>query len=170
MQLLEYIDNKIAAKEKELECPVCFEVASAPIFMCSDLHLICSDCKPKVTSFPFLNLTSHILGVHLPRMPGTISQQGEETQIRREGSWRASWVHGRKSPSAEYIDWNVEQCLQPIDHIYSLFLCVFCKMREINLDYSVMVCFRCSMQEQFSIWWADRDCCRGQWESMDSWW
>ena len=53
MQLLEYIDNKIAAKEKELECPVCLEVASAPIFMCSDLHLICCDCRPKVTSHPF---------------------------------------------------------------------------------------------------------------------
>merc|ERR1719237_590914 len=52
MQLLEYIDNKIKAKEKELECPVCFEVASAPIFMCSDLHLICSDCKPKVSICP----------------------------------------------------------------------------------------------------------------------
>jgi len=47
-----YIDNKIKAKEKELECPVCFEVASAPIFMCSDLHLICSDCKPKVSICP----------------------------------------------------------------------------------------------------------------------
>jgi len=52
MQLLEYIDNKIAAKEKELECPVCLEVASAPIFMCSDLHLICSDCRPKVSICP----------------------------------------------------------------------------------------------------------------------
>jgi len=52
MQLLDYIDNKIAAKEKELECPVCFEVASAPIFMCSDLHLICSDCRPKVSICP----------------------------------------------------------------------------------------------------------------------
>merc|ERR1712080_291588 len=52
MQLLDYIDNKIAAKEKELECPVCFEVASAPIFMCNDLHLICSDCRPKVSICP----------------------------------------------------------------------------------------------------------------------
>merc|ERR1712192_99354 len=52
MQLLEYIENKINAKEKELECPVCLEVASAPIFMCSDLHLICSDCRPKVSICP----------------------------------------------------------------------------------------------------------------------
>ena len=44
MQLLEYIENKIEAKQKELECPVCLEVASAPIFTCSDLHLICGHC------------------------------------------------------------------------------------------------------------------------------
>ena len=48
LQLLEYIDHKIEVKEKELECPVCLEVASAPIFTCDDLHLICSSCRPKV--------------------------------------------------------------------------------------------------------------------------
>ena len=48
LQLLEYIDQKIEAKEKELECPVCLEVASVPIFMCDELHLICSSCRPKV--------------------------------------------------------------------------------------------------------------------------
>ena len=86
MQLLEYIDNKIAAKEKELECPVCLEVASAPIFMCSDLHLICSDCRPKVTSHPFLSLTNHVSGVHLPGVQRTISRESKATQICREGS------------------------------------------------------------------------------------
>ena len=48
LRLLEYIDGKIEAKEKELECPVCFEVASVPIFCCDDQHIICSDCRPKV--------------------------------------------------------------------------------------------------------------------------
>ena len=50
LRLLEYIDSKIEAKEKELECPVCFEVASVPIFCCDDQHIICSDCRPKVSS------------------------------------------------------------------------------------------------------------------------
>ena len=45
---VDFLKNSIQEKESELECPVCFEVASAPIFMCSDLHLICSDCKPNV--------------------------------------------------------------------------------------------------------------------------
>ena len=48
LQLLHYIDNKIETKEKELECPVCLEVASVPIFMCDESHLICSSCRPKV--------------------------------------------------------------------------------------------------------------------------
>ena len=56
LQLLQFIDSKIEAKEQELECPVCFEIASPPIFMCTDLHLICSDCRPKVKpkKLPFL--------------------------------------------------------------------------------------------------------------------
>ena len=48
LQLLEFITSKIEAKEKELECPVCFEEASSPIYMCDELHLICSECRPKV--------------------------------------------------------------------------------------------------------------------------
>ena len=51
LQLLEFINGKIKAKEQELECPVCLEVAAPPIFTCSDLHLICSDCRPKVTPY-----------------------------------------------------------------------------------------------------------------------
>ena len=48
LELLEYIDHQIEDKEKELECPVCLEVASVPIFMCDELHLLCSSCRPKV--------------------------------------------------------------------------------------------------------------------------
>ena len=50
LQLIEFISSKILAKEEELECPVCFEVASPPIFACNDLHLICSHCRPKVSN------------------------------------------------------------------------------------------------------------------------
>ena len=55
-KLLEYINSKIDAKEKELECPVCLEVASIPIFCCDDQHIICTDCRPKVI---FLALCFH---------------------------------------------------------------------------------------------------------------
>ena len=48
VKLLDYINDQIEANEKELECPVCLEVASVPIFRCEELHIICLDCRPKV--------------------------------------------------------------------------------------------------------------------------
>ena len=52
IELLEFIDNQIIEKEKELECPVCLDVACSPIFMCSEQHLICATCKPQLSSCP----------------------------------------------------------------------------------------------------------------------
>ena len=51
-ELLEFIEIQIIEKEKELECPVCLEVASSPIFMCSEQHLICPTCRPKLSNCP----------------------------------------------------------------------------------------------------------------------
>ena len=39
-----FLKNSIATKERELECPICLEVASTPIFCCSNSHLICGGC------------------------------------------------------------------------------------------------------------------------------
>ena len=50
--LEDFIKKQIAEKEAELECPVCLEVAAPPILMCSELHLICSDCRPKLKKCP----------------------------------------------------------------------------------------------------------------------
>ena len=47
-----FIDDSIKEKEEELECPVCLETASAPIFMCQDSHLICGKCMPKLSVCP----------------------------------------------------------------------------------------------------------------------
>ena len=49
LQLLEYIDHKILEKEEELQCPVCLETASVPIYMCSEQHLVCSVCRPQIS-------------------------------------------------------------------------------------------------------------------------
>ena len=43
------IDKKIEAKESDLECPVCFEVCASPIYSCDEQHIICSECRPKVS-------------------------------------------------------------------------------------------------------------------------
>ena len=42
----------IEEKEANLECPVCLETATVPIYMCLQSHLICSDCRPSVTCCP----------------------------------------------------------------------------------------------------------------------
>jgi len=51
-KLMSFLDKSISAKERELECPLCLEVSSAPIFMCPESHLICSRCRPKVEKCP----------------------------------------------------------------------------------------------------------------------
>ena len=52
-ELLNFIERQIKEVERELECPVCFEIASqAPIFRCEEEHLICSQCREKVVSCP----------------------------------------------------------------------------------------------------------------------
>ena len=51
--LLDYISQKILTKMQEVECPVCLEQASTPIFMCQDLqHLVCSSCRPRLKECP----------------------------------------------------------------------------------------------------------------------
>ena len=50
--LLKFIESEIEDLEKELECPVCFNLATSPIFKCDDDHLICSSCKVKLMSCP----------------------------------------------------------------------------------------------------------------------
>ena len=52
-ELLQFMERQIEAVEKELECPICLEVASqAPIFKCEEDHLICSKCRVKVRCCP----------------------------------------------------------------------------------------------------------------------
>lgn len=43
--LLDFITETIKKKNTELECPVCFEEASIPIFSCLNGHLVCKDCR-----------------------------------------------------------------------------------------------------------------------------
>ena len=35
-----------------MEFPVSFELASAPIYLCSEEHLVCSTCRPKISQCP----------------------------------------------------------------------------------------------------------------------
>jgi len=46
--MLNLLDNQIAAKKRELECPVCFEEAVPPIYTCNAQHLVCVKCRPSL--------------------------------------------------------------------------------------------------------------------------
>jgi len=51
-RVTEFLVQSIKEKEADLECPVCFESADVPIFMCAEMHLICNRCRPKVRECP----------------------------------------------------------------------------------------------------------------------
>ena len=51
-RMVEFLAKSIKEKESDLECPVCMETAEVPIFMCQEMHLICSVCRPKVKECP----------------------------------------------------------------------------------------------------------------------
>ena len=51
-KVFDLLTKQIQEKETELECPVCFETVSSPIFMCSEMHLICSSCYPRLKKCP----------------------------------------------------------------------------------------------------------------------
>ena len=38
--------------EEELECPVCMDISRPPIYQCEEGHIICSACKPLLTTCP----------------------------------------------------------------------------------------------------------------------
>merc|ERR1719222_1542130 len=52
-ELEKFIERQMEELRKELECPVCLEVATkAPIYKCTDDHIICRQCRPKLEECP----------------------------------------------------------------------------------------------------------------------
>ena len=50
--LVKFISDQIQEKEKELECPVCLDSASPPIFSCTRQHLVCQGYRPRLKWCP----------------------------------------------------------------------------------------------------------------------
>ena len=46
------VEKRIQEIEDSLECPICLETASVPIYTCLQFHLICSKCRPQVAKCP----------------------------------------------------------------------------------------------------------------------
>ena len=38
--------------ESELECPICFELSRPPVYQCPEGHIICGNCRPRVSRCP----------------------------------------------------------------------------------------------------------------------
>merc|ERR1719319_1081257 len=52
LQQLEQLEGRGASKVEELECPVCFTTCSQPIYTCPNQHLVCSTCRPHLSTCP----------------------------------------------------------------------------------------------------------------------
>merc|ERR1712029_739550 len=46
------IHNQILRLQTNLECPICIETASSPIYQCREGHLVCSSCVYKIARCP----------------------------------------------------------------------------------------------------------------------
>ena len=44
-EMLDILKKQITGKRRELECPVCLEESSPPIFTCAAQHLVCGNCR-----------------------------------------------------------------------------------------------------------------------------
>ena len=44
-EVLDLINNQIDSKKADLECPVCFEECSPPIYTCQAQHPVCASCR-----------------------------------------------------------------------------------------------------------------------------
>jgi len=58
-QIVDFLISSICSKERDLECPVCLETSSAPIYSCPESHIICASCRPKVQVCPECRATYH---------------------------------------------------------------------------------------------------------------
>ena len=52
LKLISFLAKSKEEKESDLECSVCYETAGGRIFCCVEQHLVCSQCRPRVSECP----------------------------------------------------------------------------------------------------------------------
>lgn len=87
-----YTDPRFKQMEqilKELECPVCFNTCTPPIYTCQNGHIICSTCRESITSCPTcrdVNLgTRNFFAEHF------IAQYSQSCRFARDGCTFLKW-------------------------------------------------------------------------------
>merc|ERR1712039_1091283 len=78
--MIKFLEQIAAEKEKDLECPICLETAIVPIFSCSESHVICSQCRPKVQRCP----ECRVLYKGLPRRHRFAEKTAKELEDLRQ--------------------------------------------------------------------------------------
>ena len=79
-KVFELLTKQIQEKETQLECPVCYETASSPIFMCLNMHLVCFSCHPRLTKCPECRENYEVT----PRRHRYAEKDADELQSMRE--------------------------------------------------------------------------------------
>ena len=80
--LVRYLTDAIAKKATGLECTICLNECSTPIFGCSEYHLLCGGCHERVDSCP---TCSEDFGGEGPRRKRFAEKDAEELEeMRRE--------------------------------------------------------------------------------------
>jgi hypothetical protein len=85
---MDFLDLEIAEQARELECPVCLEESppDAPIYMCEELHPVCSTCRPRLKVCPSCRLAYPAwAGPRRHRYAETAASRLKALRARREG-------------------------------------------------------------------------------------
>ena len=78
---LAFLLDSVRRKEVSLECPVCLTEAAAPIYGCSEYHLICGGCRGKVAACPTCREEFPFEG---PRRNRFAEERAEELEAMKE--------------------------------------------------------------------------------------
>ena len=81
-EMKQFLRETIARKELSLECPVCTELAEAPIYCCSEQHLICKNCKGHVDRCPICREIYGCQGARRHRGAEKVVEEIKELGIR----------------------------------------------------------------------------------------
>ena len=80
---ISFLVKIIDKKTEDLTCPVCLDTAAAPIYLiCQQMHFVCSDCEPRLTSCPVCREVYHYPG-H-PRRHRFAEREAKDLQDLKE--------------------------------------------------------------------------------------
>ena len=68
--------------ESELECPICFELSRPPVYQCPEGHIICHNCRPRVSRCPVCRFVFKVSLKLLRTLIDNVVYQGPDIRNR----------------------------------------------------------------------------------------